>query len=429
MSIRSCVGCRGACRALRWTAIVWTVLFAAAPGRLLAADEPGALTTVRAQPAWIVRNAEVELAVTRLGGQMAPVTFYRNSDRPIAPYYVSPWQGENLPLAVPVEVPLRGDFFCMPFGGNGKALGGEKQPPHGETAGSPWTFVGLSRCDRSTTLTLSIAPKVRPGKVTKQLTLVDGQNVIYSRHLLEGFSGPMPLGHHPTLRMPDEEGALRVSSSPFVYGMTCPVLFSNPAQGAYQSLAIGRKFSDLRSVPTLWKNPSETDLTRFPARDGFTDLAAIFKRASTTRAWMAVANPKEGYLWFSLKNAEQLPATVFWIENRGRHGAPWNGRNRCLGLEDVCAYFAEGLVESVGPNAISASGIPTAIALDANRPTVVCHIQGVVRIPTTFQQVASVEFGPRRMTFVAPDGRRVAADVYYDFLKSGQVSGSDDGRP
>jgi len=179
-------------------------------------------------------------------------------------------------------------------------------------------------------------------------------------------------------------------------------------------------------VPTLWKDPPETDVTRFPSRNGFTDLVAIFKKATTTPAWMAVANPKEGYLWFSLKNADQLPATVFWIENRGRHNAPWNGRNRCLGLEDVCAYFAEGLVESVRPNAIAASGIPTAVALDANRPTAVCHIQGAVRIPATFLRVASVEFGPRRIAFVAADGQRVAAEVDYDFLKSGRIADSNE---
>lgn len=403
--------------------LMWMVSSAVPPARLFADDEAEAhkLTTVRSQPSWALRSGQVEVFVTRLGGQMAPVTFYRDSDRPVAPYYISPWQGENLPLTVPVEVPLRGDFFCMPFGGNAKPLDDEKQPPHGETAGSPWTLVGVQRRGRTTTLELSIAPTVRPGRVTKQLTLVDGQNVVYSRHVLSGFTGPMSLGHHPTLRLPDQEGGMRVTTSPFVYGMTCPVLFSDPTQGAYQSLAVGRKFTDLGRVPTLWKDPAVADLTRFPARTGFTDLIAIFKKPLGTPAWMAAVNAKEGYAWFSLKNADQLPATVYWIENRGRHNPPWNGRNRCLGLEDVCAYFAEGLAESVEPNAIAASGIPTSLTLDPNRPTAVHHIQGVVRVPPGFESVATIEFAPGKITLVARDGHRVPAAVEHEFLKSGRL--------
>ena len=50
---------------------------------------------------------------------MAPVTFFRDSAQPVRPYYVSPWQ-EEAPskMPAPVLVSLRGDFFCLPFGGN-----------------------------------------------------------------------------------------------------------------------------------------------------------------------------------------------------------------------------------------------------------------------------------------------------------------------
>jgi hypothetical protein len=45
--------------------------------------------TVFSQPSWIIQNDEVDLAITELGGQMAPVTFFRN-DRPFEPYYINP---------------------------------------------------------------------------------------------------------------------------------------------------------------------------------------------------------------------------------------------------------------------------------------------------------------------------------------------------
>ena len=112
MSVRSgaCSGCSAVQRGLRVLVGVAAVI-AVATGRLAAvADEP--LREVHAQPSWILATDDIELAVTRLGGHMAPVTFDRRSERPIRPYHVSPWQEERLAdLPAAVLVPLRGDFF------------------------------------------------------------------------------------------------------------------------------------------------------------------------------------------------------------------------------------------------------------------------------------------------------------------------------
>ncbi|HQL74959.1 MAG TPA: hypothetical protein PLD58_17400, partial [Phycisphaerae bacterium] len=129
--------------------------------------------TVVNQPSWIIRNDTVELAVTQLGGHMSPVTFCRKT-KPIQPYYISPWQKEKVRTGVPVLDPLRGDFFCLPFGGNNK-IEGEDHGVHGETATRKWTLQGCKKTGDVTTLTLRMTCKVRPAKVTKQLSLVDGQ--------------------------------------------------------------------------------------------------------------------------------------------------------------------------------------------------------------------------------------------------------------
>lgn len=173
-------------------------------------------------------------------------------------------------------VPLRGDFFCMPFGGNAEAKGSEQHVPHGESATETWQFAGREREANGTeTLTLTLATKVRPGTVTKQLILTPGQPVVYTRHVIEGFAGPVPLGHHATLAMPEEEGAIAVSVSPFRLGMTCPGVFSDPAKAEYQSLASGEAFTDLTRVPSRWKQPAEVDCSRFPVRRGYADLLAV----------------------------------------------------------------------------------------------------------------------------------------------------------
>ncbi len=377
--------------------------------------------TIASQPSWVVRSKNIELALTQLGGHMAPVTFYRNIAHPIQPYYISPWADEGLKISDPVLVPLRGDLFCMPFGANVAPFGQEQFVCHGEPATRKWRLVDLSTCGKVTSLTVSLKARIRAGKFTKTLSLVDGQNVVYSQDLLEGFSGKMPLGHHATLALPDEAGALRVSTSKFALGMTNPTPTGDPAQGQYQSFALGGKFSDLTRVPLNRKDAPLGDCSAFPVRDGFDDLLAVFKKPSVLPAWTTAVDVTRRSLWFSLKDPAVLPATVFWISNRGHHGPPMSGRNRCLGLEDVCGFFAEGLVDSVKANVVSRAGFPTAVVLSPKRPTAVNYIQGVVRVPAGFDRVKDVRFAPGKVTFLGARRKQVSAAVRHEFLKTGRL--------
>ena len=387
----------------------------------VAADAPS--RSVHSQPSAILATKDVEVAVTTRGGHMAPVTFFRSSDRPVQPYSVSPWQDEApLPMPAPVLVTLRGDFFCMPFGGNSAEVAGEKHPPHGEIVGELWEVVGTKQAGDVSTLTMEIDTKVRKGRVIKELSLVDGQNAVYSRHTIEGFAGRAPLGHHATLAMPEKEGAVRIATSPIRFGMTCPGVFSDPKQREYQALLPGAKWTDLAKVPVAWKGAADADLTRLPGRYGYADLVQLVNESSEKTggpAWTTATFSADGYLWFALKDPAVLTTTVFWMENHGRHGHPWNGRNNCLGLEDVTAFFADGLAASVSDNLLSKEGIATAVTLTADKPTTVNYIQGVVRIPEGFENVKTLEFAPGEVTFVSTTGQRVTAPVRHEFLATG----------
>ena len=383
------------------------------------------LRTVHSQPSFIVATKEVEVAITRLGAHMAPVTFFRDSTQSVQPYHISPWQDEKpTQMPAPVLNTLRGDFFCLPFGGNSEAVAGEKHPPHGEIVGDAWESVSSKKAGDVTTLTLGIDTKVRKGRVTRELSLVDGQNVVYSRTIVEGFSGPVPLGHHATLAMPEKEGSVRIATSAFMFGMTCPTLFSDPKQGEYQSLLPGAKWTDLTEVPAAWKGAPDADLTRLPARRGYADLVQIANEPwekTGGPAWITATYSDAGYVWFALKDPAVLNSTVFWIENHGRHGHPWNGRNNCLGLEDVTAHFADGLAASTKENALTKEGVRTAVTLRTDPPTRVNYIQGVVKIPPGFENVQRLEFGPGAVTFVSTTGKRVTAPVRHEFVKSGEL--------
>ena len=238
----------------RGIVIAWVALLTCMAA-LTYANQNMPIRSLAGQSCWVLSSEDVELAVTRQGGHMAPVTFCRKDRQPVQPYYISPWQQEKVAIDEPVMRPLRGNFFCLPFGANQESVEGVKFPAHGETAGQPWTLVNAGRSGATTTLTLALKTKVRPGKVTKTITLVDGQNAVYTRHVIEGFSGKAPLGHHATLAVPEKEGVLRVATSLFAFGMTAPVLFSDPAQGEYQSFAIHARFQRFAPRAALVERP------------------------------------------------------------------------------------------------------------------------------------------------------------------------------
>ncbi|MGB2821834.1 MAG: hypothetical protein WBF17_12695, partial [Phycisphaerae bacterium] len=320
----------------------------------------------------------------------------------------------------PVLVPLRGDFFCMPFGAPSTHRG-ESHVCHGETATAKWKCRGVKADGDVTRLTMTMKTKVRPGKVTKRLQLVAGHNVVYVQHVLEGYSGGVSLGHHAILAVGEREGSIRVATSPFRLGMTNPGVVGDPAERQYQSLAIGEEFTSLAEVPLLWKDPATADCTRFPARTGFTDLLGVFAKPEECPAWTTATVEDEGFLWFALKDPAVLPTTLLWISNRGRHNPPWNGRNRCLGLEDVCGYFANGLADSARENLLTQAGIPTTVRLSKKAPTTINYIQGVVRVPRGFECVETASFGPGEVAFTSVTGKKVTAAVRHEFLGSGEV--------
>jgi hypothetical protein len=407
----------------RWAGVALGFYLAAGA----AGTQESVKTTVEAsQPCWVIENGAVRLAVAKLGAQMGPVTFARDSGKPIEPYYISPWQGQGLKLDPPVLVPLRGDFFCMPFGSNAAPYEGKMLPPHGEPAGSPWTFVGSGRSGAVTSLTLGLQTTIFPGKIIKTISLVDGQNIVYSQESLEGFSFKTTIGHHAILAVPEKEGSLRIATSAIRFGLTSPFLFSDPKNREYQSFAIGGRFDSLERVPLAWKDAAPADCTSFPARTGFADLLGVFSKPAESLphglAWTTAVNQDGGYLWFSMRDPLVLPTTVFWIENHGRHGVPWNGRNRCLGLEDICGCLNEGLPLSAQPNLVNAQGIPTAVDLRPDRPTRINYIQGAVPIPAGFVMVKDVEFGDGVVTFVSVTGKKVTVPVNFEFVRTGKLS-------
>lgn len=375
------------------------------------------LSFVAGQPSWQIANRSVEVCLTALGGHMAPVIFDR-AGRRIQPFCIAPWAEErNTANEEPITAVLRGDFFCMPFGMSGKPWRGEKHPTHGETANGRWRLVEIKRGRRETRLQVAMDTTVRPGRVEKTITLIEGHQAVYCQHVISGASGPMNLGHHATLQFPPTAGSGIISTSPFVHGQVYPDELENPALGGYSCLNPGATFRSLHCVRMA--NGGVADLSRYPARPGFEDLVQIIADPKLPFAWTAVTFHKEGYVWFALKDPRVLTGTVMWISNGGRHYHPWNGRNRCvMGLEEVTSYFHAGLAASAGPNPLSRAGYTTCHKLRANRPLVVNVIMGLAFTPRGFDAVRAIRPTADGVMLISKSGKQTVAPLDLAFLEA-----------
>jgi hypothetical protein len=378
------------------------------------------LGNMKGQPAWRLATRDMELWLTQTGGQLGPVTFNCRG-KPWQPYSIAPWCEEtDLPEMPPILQVLRGDFFCMPFGGNARRFRGEQHPVHGETANEPWALLALSEEGPRLTLHAELATHIRPGVVQKQISLIEGHNAVYCRHVLTGMIGPMSFGHHAMLRFPEAPGSGVISTSRFVHGQVFVEPTERPEHRGYSCLKPGATFRTLTRVPTV--HGTTTDLTRYPARRGYEDIAMVMADPEDDLAWTAVTFPKDRRVWFSLRDPKVLTGTILWHSNGGRHYPPWNGRHvNVLGLEDVTSYFHLGLAESARNNPFTERGLKTSMSLQPDRPFTVNYVMAAAAVPAGFARVARIVASRdgQSVVLVDPSGRRARVPLDLPFLFEG----------
>lgn len=366
------------------------------------------MEVVHGASSFILRSAEMELAVSEQAGHMAPVSFIFSSGARFSPYALSPWLPDDLDVALPPLLRyLRGDFLCLPFGGQ---VAG---PPHGDPANALW-----SRREQSA-MTLSLLQQANDSgaQVIKNIRLIDGQQAVYAEHLISGLSGSWNYGNHPVLDFSAmDEGEGRVATSSFRWASVYPGEFSIAENGERGALLPGARFTDLRQVPL--RDGGLTDLTHYPQRRGYDDLVMLVNEAATPEqpfAWTAVTMRDK--VWFSLKNPADFPATLFWMSNGGRSAAPWLDRHTCrLGLEEVCSHFSDG-VDVSSQDLLAAEGVPTSRRFIATETVALRVIQAAVEVAPTFGQVQSIRpDGAAAVRLTGEDGSSVRVAIDWQYL-------------
>ncbi len=358
---------------------------------------------VHGEPSFHLATPELDLDVTARGGHLAPVVFHL-PDRDVSPYALAPWEPAEFPRIPPLLSILRGDFLCLPFGGQVDG------PPHGEPANGEWSLFAVDR--NSLHLTMDAG-----GHFEKILSTRAGQHAVFCEHRISGLDGDFNYGNHPILDfsgLPEHTG--RVTVSPFRWASVFLGAFANPAAGETQALAAGAHFMDLREVPLA--AGGTTDLTKYPARAGNTDLVMMVNVAASAAqpfAWSAAA--LDGYVWFSLKNPADFPATMLWFANGGRTAAPWNSRYfGRIGIEEVCSYFSNG-VDLSRKDLLAAEGIPTTRHFKSNEVVSLKTIQAVAAVNPDFGAVSKIHpAGDDAVTLIGASGTSVTVPVSWKFL-------------
>lgn len=383
--------------------------------------EPWPSVRIHGQESFLLRCSTVELAVSSLGGMLAPVTFFPNEKLPIEPYHIAPWAREALADdAPPMLKALRGDWFCSAFGENAQTYQGRHLPPHGDSANRRWHRIAEGQAGAGSWLQLEVALPLQGGYCRSITALLNGHSLIYQRHDLSGLKGPINPGHHATLRFPEQEGCGRLSFSPFRHAQTYVDFIDGPKSRRYSSFRPNSVIENLQTVPLA--AGGNADVTRFPARCGFDDIVIVCADTTADLAWTAVTFPANGYVWFALRNSKQLASTLLWLSNGGRRAAPWNGRHTSvMGIEDVTAFFHVGIAESCRRNALTDRGIRTCLTPEAGGRLSIPYIQGVARIPASFDRVASIEPGHDILRLRAESGSQVEIACHLEFLRTGTI--------
>jgi len=126
------------------------------------------MVKVFGEPSWRIATDTVEAFLTESGAHLGPVAFQMRG-RAISPYHVAPWWDEGYD-GPPILRVLRGDFLCVPFGGNDEPWNGEQHPIHGVTANDRWTL--YTQSDR--TLTVRLESQLRRFTVERTVSVDPG---------------------------------------------------------------------------------------------------------------------------------------------------------------------------------------------------------------------------------------------------------------
>lgn len=300
------------------------------------------------------------VSVEDLGGMLGPTLFVLPDGRQVAPFQVAPWAdeagGEELPA---ILKRLRGEWPCVPFGSDADRAAANGWPgsvaattldpfPHGFSSNHAWRF----ETGGAGSISLAIDyPEAHPIRGLRRTVTPDPDAAAldFTLEIDVRRDCELPLGLHPSFRLPSKPGAMRIEVGSDIAGMTFPA----PVD-ASSIFAQGALLEPWHDVPL--KAGGRMDIRQVPLPVQTEELVQLMSMPGRGSLW----NAAEGYRVKLSWNAEHYPSALLWLSNRGRTFAPWNGRHLALGFEPICSAFDLGQQVSAAENPISRRGVVTA---------------------------------------------------------------------
>lgn len=299
------------------------------------------------------------VSVEDLGGMLGPTLFVLADGRQVAPFQVAPWANDTVEDLPGILKRLRGEWPCVPFGfdADRAAAGGwpgslaatNVDPlPHGHSSNNSWRFE--SAADGSISLSIDY-PDAHPIRGLRRTVTPDPSATALDFVLEIDVRADciLPLGLHPSFRLPQKPGAMRIEVGSAVTGMTFPAPVD--ASSIFKQGALLEPWHD---VPLI--AGGRLDIRQVPLPQATEEVVQLLDMPGHAALW----NSAEGYRVKLSWNPDHYPSALLWFSNRGRNFAPWNGRHLALGLEPICSAFDLGQQISAADNPISRRGVATA---------------------------------------------------------------------
>lgn len=301
------------------------------------------------------------LTVQRHAAMLAPLTFLLPDGRQISPMHVAPWAEKPVAATLPgILARLRGEWPCVPFGYaiedatapaewarfNGASEPGEEI--HGHSSNCNWDWVDGNGTSLKLTIDYPVESPVRRLHRTvapdPDAPAVDMGLTIEIREDCR-----LPIGLHPTFRLPLDAQQAVIEPGPFTDGRTFP----GTVEPSAPLFAIDQRFQSLTEVPMRTGGTMDASRLPFPV-----DTEELLQLNGLDH--VALANEAERYRVKLSWNKAHFPSLLLWMSNCGRTAEPWNGRHVALGMEPICSPFGLGPASARADNPIAKSGTPTA---------------------------------------------------------------------
>jgi hypothetical protein len=264
------------------------------------------------RPAVVLRNDKIELTILTLGATLANLTRRDDAEK------LSPYWNTDRAQTPGAPAPARptgslGHFLCLD--GFGTPSDEEKAagwPTHGEASKQQFESVQEPAKNGAATLKLSARLPLAQEAITRTMTLLDGESVVYVNTEVENLLAvdrPLSWAEHATVGPPFLLPGQTIID---IAATNCRVRAQKA--GSTGKLAYGKDFA--WPLAPLTKGGT-VDLTIVPANEASLDLAACQIDPARTNGYITALRPDKHLIFGYVFRREEYPWVMSWMNYTG----------------------------------------------------------------------------------------------------------------